>query len=137
VAFTTGEIVMQSDGTPWRPLGHVEDGHHRIHRRSQPAQAWQVPPWQSSADFHPDRIAETKPDYVFMLPWNLEREIPRQMKPVREWGGRFVVPIPRVRVSAGLASLIPNNTIGLHRQLAQVTRTLIRTDHAQRMQRRV
>jgi len=43
---------------------------------------------------HPERIRETKPDYVLILPWNLKDEIMQQLKCVREWGGRFVVPIP-------------------------------------------
>lgn len=46
----------------------------------------------------PDRIRETKPDFVLILPWNLEREITKQHSYVREWGGRFVVPIPTVKV---------------------------------------
>jgi hypothetical protein len=48
--------------------------------------------------FHPDKIAETKPDYILILPWNLKAEIMEQMAAVREWGCRFVVPIPRVEV---------------------------------------
>jgi hypothetical protein len=48
--------------------------------------------------FHPDKIAETQPDYVLILPWNLKDEIVRQMLIVREWGGKFVVPIPEVKV---------------------------------------
>jgi hypothetical protein len=47
---------------------------------------------------HPDRIAQTRPDYVFILPWNLKDEIVRQMAHVRDWGGKFVVPIPTVSV---------------------------------------
>ncbi len=46
----------------------------------------------------PDEIRRRKPDYVFILPWNLEREIVEQMADVRGWGGRFVTPIPRIRV---------------------------------------
>lgn len=46
----------------------------------------------------PSKIDETKPDYVLILPWNLEDEITDQMAHVREWGGQFVVPIPEVRV---------------------------------------
>lgn len=46
----------------------------------------------------PERIFETKPDYVFILPWNLRNEIVEQMSAIREWGGRFVVPIPEVEV---------------------------------------
>jgi len=48
--------------------------------------------------FHPDKIIETKPDYVLILPWSIKREIMSQMSAVGEWGGRFVVPIPRVAV---------------------------------------
>ena len=47
---------------------------------------------------HPDRIREVKPDYVLILPWNFKDEIVQQMAYVREWGGKFVVPIPEVRV---------------------------------------
>ena len=48
--------------------------------------------------FAPDRIRETKPDYVFILPWNLKHEIREQLSYIREWGGQFVVPIPQVEV---------------------------------------
>jgi 2-polyprenyl-3-methyl-5-hydroxy-6-metoxy-1,4-benzoquinol methylase len=47
---------------------------------------------------HPDKIRETKPDYLFILPWNLKEEIMSQTAYIREWGGRFVVPIPEVKV---------------------------------------
>jgi len=47
---------------------------------------------------HPDRIGEAKPDYVLILPWNFKDEIMEQMAHIREWGGRFVVPIPEVKV---------------------------------------
>jgi SAM-dependent methyltransferase len=48
--------------------------------------------------YHPDRIRETKPDYVVILPWNLKDEIMEQLRFIREWGGQFVVPIPKVTV---------------------------------------
>lgn len=48
--------------------------------------------------YHPDRIRETKPDYVVILPWNLKDEIMQQLQFIREWGGRFVVPIPEVAI---------------------------------------
>jgi hypothetical protein len=47
---------------------------------------------------HPDRIRETKPDYVVILPWNLKDEIIQQLQFIRQWGGCFVVPIPKVAV---------------------------------------
>jgi hypothetical protein len=48
--------------------------------------------------YHPDRIKQTRPDYLLILPWNLKNEIIRQNIFIREWGGRFVVPIPSVKV---------------------------------------
>ncbi|MEH2066330.1 MAG: class I SAM-dependent methyltransferase [Nostoc sp.] len=48
--------------------------------------------------FHPDKIAETKPDYVLILPWNLKNEIMAQIAYIRDWGGKFVVPIPEINV---------------------------------------
>jgi 2-polyprenyl-3-methyl-5-hydroxy-6-metoxy-1,4-benzoquinol methylase len=48
--------------------------------------------------YHPDKIKETKPDYLLILPWNLMEEITDQIAYIRDWGGRFVVPIPKVRV---------------------------------------
>ena len=50
--------------------------------------------------FHPDRIKEERPDYLLILPWNLKEEIMGQMGYVREWGGRFVVLIPEIKVYA-------------------------------------
>jgi len=46
----------------------------------------------------PERISETKPDYVLILPWNLKAEVVSQMSHIREWGGKFVVPIPGVEI---------------------------------------
>jgi SAM-dependent methyltransferase len=47
---------------------------------------------------HPDRIRQTRPDYVLILPWNLRDEIVKQLAFIRQWGGRFVVPIPTTEV---------------------------------------
>lgn len=48
--------------------------------------------------FSPERIAETRPDYLLILPWNLKDEIMKQCSYIREWGGKFVVPIPKTKV---------------------------------------
>jgi hypothetical protein len=48
--------------------------------------------------FGPERILETRPDYVLILPWNIKDEIVSKMAEVRAWGGQFVVPIPTVKV---------------------------------------
>jgi SAM-dependent methyltransferase len=48
--------------------------------------------------YPPERIGQTKPDFVLILPWNLKDEIVKQLAGIREWGGRFVVPIPTVEI---------------------------------------
>jgi hypothetical protein len=48
--------------------------------------------------YDPAKIAETRPDYILILPWNLKAEIMEQLAYAREWGARFVVPIPEVAV---------------------------------------
>ena len=48
--------------------------------------------------FHPDKITETKPDYVMILPWSIKKEIMNQMSHISEWGGKFIVPIPKVEL---------------------------------------
>jgi hypothetical protein len=48
--------------------------------------------------YAPEKIRETRPDYVLILPWNLRHEIMEQMAYIREWGGKFVIPIPDVKV---------------------------------------
>jgi len=46
----------------------------------------------------PAKIFETRPHYILILPWNIKEEIVGQMSAIRAWGGRFVVPIPEVKV---------------------------------------
>jgi len=48
--------------------------------------------------YAPDKIQETRPDYLFILPWNFKDEIMKQMSYIRNWGGQFIVPIPEVGV---------------------------------------
>jgi hypothetical protein len=50
---------------------------------------------------HPDRIMETRPDYVLILPWNFKDEIMLQLAGIRAWGGQFLVPIPEVTIYPG------------------------------------
>ncbi|WP_019450532.1 class I SAM-dependent methyltransferase [Cupriavidus sp. BIS7] len=47
---------------------------------------------------HPEAIFEERADYVLILPWNIKDEVMQQMADIRNWGGRFVVPIPSVEV---------------------------------------
>ena len=48
--------------------------------------------------YEPERIEQTRPDYIVILPWNLKDEISEQLAYTREWGAQFVVPIPEVQV---------------------------------------
>ncbi len=48
--------------------------------------------------YPPSKIEETRPDYVIILPWNLKDEIIDQLSYIRDWGGKFIVPIPEVRL---------------------------------------
>ena len=48
--------------------------------------------------YEPERVRATQPDYLLILPWNIREEVIQQMSYIREWGGKFVVPIPEVRV---------------------------------------
>jgi ABC-type Fe3+-hydroxamate transport system substrate-binding protein len=45
-----------------------------------------------------ETIQEAKPDYIIILPWNIKDEIMEQMKFVNNWGGKFVIPIPEVKI---------------------------------------
>ncbi|WP_415953142.1 methyltransferase domain-containing protein [Streptomyces sp. KLOTTS4A1] len=46
----------------------------------------------------PERIAEDRPDYVLVLPWNLRDELVEQLSYLHEWGGRLVIPIPELSI---------------------------------------
>ena len=48
--------------------------------------------------FHPERIKKTKPDYLLILPWNIKDEITEQMECILQWGGKFIIPIPKIKV---------------------------------------
>lgn len=48
--------------------------------------------------YNPEKIGETKPDFVLILPWNFKEEIMDQVSFIRDWGGQFVVPIPEVTI---------------------------------------
>lgn len=48
--------------------------------------------------FSPEKINQTQPDYVIILPWNIKNEIIEQLHRVRQWGGKFVTAIPKVTI---------------------------------------
>jgi hypothetical protein len=47
---------------------------------------------------HPDVLRERKPDIVLILPWNIQAEVTQQMAHIRDWGGKFAVAIPDIKV---------------------------------------
>jgi SAM-dependent methyltransferase len=49
--------------------------------------------------YPPERLAQTRPDYILVLPWNLRQEITQQLDYVREWGGQLVFPIPALEIA--------------------------------------
>jgi len=66
--------------------------------------------------YSPDKIRETKPNYVLILPWNLKDEITKQMSYISEWGGKFVTAIPELRVIEPIAikeSLVGTKAVGV------------------------
>ena len=85
----TPELLRHSHGLP------------RLHGGQESLQARKVHcPGLTSRSSRRRRFCETRPDYVLILPWNVKDEIVRQMAAVKEWGGKFVVPIPEVSVIA-------------------------------------
>jgi hypothetical protein len=45
-----------------------------------------------------NEIRKSKPDFVIILPWNIKQEIIEQLKYIKEWGGRFVIPISKLEI---------------------------------------
>jgi SAM-dependent methyltransferase len=48
--------------------------------------------------YAPSQIREARPDYILILPWNLKNEIMSQLEYTRDWGAKFIIPIPTARV---------------------------------------
>lgn len=65
--------------------------------RSPVKQGWFLPGTHIPI-YAPERLAQTRPDYILVLPWNLREEISQQLTYVRSWGGRLVVPIPELEI---------------------------------------
>ena len=65
--------------------------------RSPVKQGWFLPGTHIPI-YAPERLAETKPDYILVLPWNLREEISQQLAYVRSWGGKLVFPIPELEI---------------------------------------
>lgn len=62
------------------------------HKQNKFLPASHIPVYKES------EIKRTKPDYVLILPWNLKEEIVKQLSYIRDWGGKFVIPIPELEI---------------------------------------
>ena len=50
--------------------------------------------------FSPEHLAKTRPDYILLLPWNLKKELTRQLAYTQSWGAKLLVPLPRLEILA-------------------------------------
>lgn len=85
-----GNTLLNYCGIRTDFLDYTVDRNHHKHGKFTPGTHIPI--------YSPEKIAETKPDYVVILPWNLRDEIMGQLAYIRDWGGKFVVPIPEVAV---------------------------------------
>ena len=89
-AAAKGNTLLNTCGVGTRLIDYVVDASPHKQGRYLPGSRLPI--------VAPDRLSETRPDYVLILPWNLCDEIIGQNSAVRDWGGRFVVPIPATTV---------------------------------------
>ncbi|CAN5835892.1 class I SAM-dependent methyltransferase [soil metagenome] len=89
-AAAKGNTLLNYCGIRTDLLGYVVD-------RSPHKQGYYTPGTHIPV-LAPEMIAQTRPDYLLILPWNIKEEIMEQMSFIREWGGQFVVPVPSVEV---------------------------------------
>jgi 2-polyprenyl-3-methyl-5-hydroxy-6-metoxy-1,4-benzoquinol methylase len=89
-AAAKGVTLINSCGITASQIGYVVD--KSPHKQNHYMPGSRIP------IFGPEKIFETRPDYILILAWNLKEEIIAEMKEVRDWGGRFVVPIPELLV---------------------------------------
>jgi hypothetical protein len=89
-AAAKGNTLLNSSGVGGDLIDYVVD--RSPHKRGLFLPGTRLPV------FAPEKIDETKPDYVLILPWNLRDEITTQLAHIRSWGGRFIVPIPTAEI---------------------------------------
>jgi len=89
-AAAKGNTLLNYCGIRGDFLDYVADRSPRKQGRYLPGTRIPVVP--------PERIAETRPDYLLILPWNIRDEVMQANAAIRGWGGRFVVPIPSVEM---------------------------------------
>jgi SAM-dependent methyltransferase len=89
-AAAKGNTLLNAASVTIEEIGYVVDRSPHKQGRFLPGSHLPI--------LEPDHVRRDKPDYLLLLPWNLRDEITAQMADVREWGCRFVVPVPRVEL---------------------------------------
>jgi SAM-dependent methyltransferase len=89
-AAAKGNTLLNAASVTTDQIGYVVDRNPHKQGRFLPGSHLPI--------LEPDHVRRDKPDYLLLLPWNLRDEITAQMADVREWGCRFVVPVPRVEL---------------------------------------
>jgi hypothetical protein len=89
-AAAKGNTLLNYCGVTPRELAMVGD--RNPHKQSKLTPGTHIPV------VSPEALMQARPDYVLILPWNLESEIRSQLKEIEQWGGRFVTPVPLTRV---------------------------------------
>ena len=89
-AAAKGNTLLNACGATREDIAYVVD--------SNPHKQGLFLPGTHVPVYAPERIEQTEPDYVLILPWNLRDEIVRQTKHIAVWGGKFAVPIPNLTV---------------------------------------
>ena len=91
-AAAKGNTLLNAAGVTRQEVGYVADRSPHKQGRFLPGSHLPI--------LDPEHIRRDRPDYLLLLPWNLREEITAQLADIREWGGRFVVPVPRLEVVA-------------------------------------
>ncbi|MDQ2984992.1 MAG: class I SAM-dependent methyltransferase [Actinomycetota bacterium] len=89
-AAAKGNTLLNAAGVTTQEVAYVADRSPHKQGRFLPGSLLPV--------VEPEHVRRDRPDYLLVLPWNLRDEITEQMADVREWGCRFVVPIPRLEI---------------------------------------
>jgi hypothetical protein len=89
-AAAKGNTLLNAAGVTTDDIGYVVDRSPHKQGRFLPGSHLPI--------LEPDQVRRDRSDYLVVLPWNLRDEIMAQMADVREWGCRFIVPVPRLEI---------------------------------------
>jgi SAM-dependent methyltransferase len=89
-AAAKGNTLMNFCGITTSDMAFVAD--RNPHKQSKLSPGTHIPV------VSPQALMQAKPDYVLILPWNFKDEIRQQLSGIKEWGGRFVTPVPLVHI---------------------------------------